>query len=273
MAGLKDLDLYYNEIAAIYDTTRSLPSTVSQQVTATILRLVTAIPQTSFLELGIGTGIIAIPIIQQGYSYTGIDISAEMMAQIHQKLDVLPANLKLIQADASLLDFADRTFDVVLMRHVIHLIPDWRLLLSEIRRVLKPNGFYLYCESPWTPHQTRFEEQWKTILRQQPGYQTPSFENSDRGSQEKVIEWLQTQGAQIEISIAAQWQVEETVGDRLAIYETRDHGSCWSIPDADFPQAMQMFRTWCQQHYGSENTVMASTGTFSIVAAQFQSIA
>jgi ubiquinone/menaquinone biosynthesis C-methylase UbiE len=273
MNDSKNLDRYYNHIATIYDATRSLPFKISQQVTDTVLQLVSATPKTTFLEIGIGTGIIGIPFVQRGYPYTGIDISAEMMAQIPPKLGSLPPNLTLIQSDASILNFADRTFDVVLMRHVIHLIPDWRSLLSEIRRVLKPNGFYLYCESPWTPHQTQFEQQWQNILRQQPGYQKPSFENSDRASQEQVIEWLRTEGAQVESLVAAEWQVEETVGDRLRIYETRDHGSCWSVPDGEFPQAMQAFRSWCQQHYGSEHAVMASTGTFSIVAAQFQSIA
>jgi SAM-dependent methyltransferase len=209
--------------------------------------------------------------VQQGYPYTGIDISAEMMAQILAKLNTLPDNLTLIQADASSLDFADASFDVVLMRHVIHLIPDWRSLLSEVRRVLKPNGFYLYCESPWTPHQAEFESHWKMILRQQPGYQQPSFENGDRADQEQVVEWLGAEDAQVEMITAAEWQVEETVSDRLAVYETRDHGSCWSVPDAEFPQAMQAFRVWCQQHYGSEAAVMSSTGTFSIVVARFQS--
>jgi ubiquinone/menaquinone biosynthesis C-methylase UbiE len=269
MDNSKNLDSYYDHIATFYDTTRSLPPAISQQVTDVILQRVAATPETRFLEVGIGTGIVALPFVQRGYAYTGIDISSEMMAQIPPKFSKPPANLTLIQADASKLEFANAAFDVVLMRHVIHLISDWRSLLSEIRRVLKPGGFYLYCESPWTPHQTEFESQWQTIVTQQPGYQKPSFENSDRASQERVIEWLQAENAQVERITAAEWYVEETVGDRLAIYETRDHGSCWSVPDAEFPQAMQAFRAWCQQHYGSATAVMSSVGTFSIVAARF----
>jgi ubiquinone/menaquinone biosynthesis C-methylase UbiE len=112
MAHSKNLDTYYNGIATLYDTTRSLPPAIAQQVTAAILQRVAATPQTTFLELGIGTGIIAIPVIQQGYPYTGVDISAEMMAQIRHKLGTLPDNLTLFQADASTLAFADQTFNV-----------------------------------------------------------------------------------------------------------------------------------------------------------------
>jgi ubiquinone/menaquinone biosynthesis C-methylase UbiE len=269
MTDAKNLDTYYNNIAEIYDTTRSLPPAIEQQVAAFILQQVNATPQTTFLELGIGTGLIAIPIVQQGYSYTGIDISQEMMAQIPRKLGTVPDHLTLIQSDASTLDFEDHSFDVVLMRHLMHLISDWQLMLSEIRRVLKPGGVYLYCESPWTPHQTEFEEHWKTVLRQQPGYQMPSFESGDRATQATVIDWLTAQGAIVETAIAAQWQVEETVGDRLALYETRDHGTCWTVTDSEFPKAMQEFRAWCRQHYGSEDAVISSEGTFTIVSARW----
>lgn len=269
MADAKNLDNYYNNIAEIYDTTRSLPPTIEQQVTEFILHQVNATPQTTFLELGIGTGLIAIPIVQKGYSYTGIDISQEMMTQIQRKLGTVPDHLTLIQADASKFSVEAHSFDVILMRHFIHIISDWQLMLSEIRRVLKSGGVYLYCESPWTPHQKEFEKQWETILQQQPGYQMPSFESGDRATQATVINWLTAQGAVVETAIAAQWQVEETVGDRLALYETRDHGSCWSVSGAEFPKVMQQFRNWCRQHYGSEDVIISSEATFTIVSARW----
>jgi ubiquinone/menaquinone biosynthesis C-methylase UbiE len=263
----KDIDRYYNQIANIYDATRTMPPEVDEQVTQCLLRLVSATPETKFLEPGIGTGLISLPIIQRGYSYTGVDISKEMMDELRRKLQNLPNNLTLIQADASSLNFPENSFDVVLMRHMLHLIADWRRTLSEIRRVLKPSGFFLYCETLWTPHQKEFEQHWQQILVKQKEYQPPSYEDQDRAGLEQVKAWLIEQGATIKTVTAAQWKVEQTVGELLDIYQTRNHATCWLIPDQSFPKAMQEFRNYCQKHYGSLDILLSSNATFDITIA------
>ena len=262
------MGLYYDKIAHIYDATRAIPPEVDEEVTNCILRLVDATSQTKFLELGIGTGLNALPIVKRGYSYTGIDISKEMLDQLRCKLQGVPNNLTLIQADASsLLMFSNDSFDVVLMRHMLHLIPDWRFTLSEIRRVLKPNGIYLYCESLWTQHQQEFEQQWQAILERYKPPRKPQEAPGYSAGKTEVVQLLRSQGATIESVIAAQWRVKQTVGQLLDIYQTRNHGSCWSIHDDIFPVAMQDFRKWCQQHYGSENVVLSSDAIFEITVA------
>lgn len=55
------------------------------------------------------------------------------------------------QMDATALKFPDETFDLVYSFHALEHIPAFRDALSEMRRVLKPNG--LYCIS--TPNRTR----------------------------------------------------------------------------------------------------------------------
>lgn len=265
------MGLYYDQIANIYDATRAMPPEVDEQVTKYILRLVGATAETKFLELGIGTGLNAIPILQRGYSYTGVDISKEMMDQLRRKLQGVPNNLTLLQADASSIMFEDESFDVVLMRHVLHLIPDWRSALSKIRRVLKFNGFYLYCETFLTPHQKEFEQQWRTILNQQQGYEKPSYESEDRANFEDVKNWWNEQGVAIDTTVAARWRVEQTVGELLQIYQTRPYGSCWLVPVSIFPSAMQDFREWCQKHYGSFDVVLSSDATFDITVAHMTS--
>jgi ubiquinone/menaquinone biosynthesis C-methylase UbiE len=255
--------LYYDRIANIYDATRAMPPAVDKQVTKFILRLVKVTAATKFLEPGIGTGLNAVPIIKKGYSYTGVDISGKMLDQLRQKLPKTPNNLTLLEGEASSMPFGDHSFDVIITRHMLHLVPNWRKALREFRRVLKPSGVYLYCESPWTPHQKEFEEQWQLLLAQQEGFQ-PACEPEDPVSLETVKNWFLALGATVETVTAAQWRVEQTVGELLDIYETRDHGSCWSIPNAAFPGAMREFRTWCQTHYGSEEVSLSSNATFDI---------
>jgi ubiquinone/menaquinone biosynthesis C-methylase UbiE len=259
------MSLYYNGIADIYDATRAMPPEVDEQITEFILHLVAAKSDTKFLELGIGTGLNALPIIKRGYAYTGVDISWEMMEQLRHKLPIMPPNLTLIQADAtSLAMFENNTFDVVLMRHMLHLVADWRCTLSEIRRVLKPNGFYLYCESKLTPHQQEFEQHWRSIIAQYEGFQSPDWEDADRAGIDEVKKWLIEHGATVETVNAARWNIEQSVGQLLDIYQTKSHGSCWQIPDAVFPMAMQDLRIVCQQKYGSEDFKLSSDAAFDI---------
>jgi ubiquinone/menaquinone biosynthesis C-methylase UbiE len=80
------LTISFDRVSDIYDATRGLPPDVSEQVTNSILNLVSATPDTAFFESGIGTGRIALPIVQRGYSYTGIDISEKMLDELRRKL-------------------------------------------------------------------------------------------------------------------------------------------------------------------------------------------
>lgn len=64
------------------------------------------------LELGVGTGRLAIPLAEQGISIVGVDISLEMLALLKRKLIGLsPATkkrIKIIQQDFCKLDIADK---------------------------------------------------------------------------------------------------------------------------------------------------------------------
>lgn len=126
----------------IYDQTRWLTNAIAEEVADFILKLVAATPETSFLEPGVGTGLNVFPLVKRGYSVTGVDISAKMLAQLRQKLPSIPTNLTLIHGDTSQLPFSDNSFDVVLTVHMLHVVSDWSIFLDEVYRVLKPGGFY-----------------------------------------------------------------------------------------------------------------------------------
>jgi len=259
---------YYDEIASIYDRTRPLPRSVSEQVTECILHLVKATPETKFLEPGIGTGRTALPIIERGYSYTGVDISKEMMDELRRKLQGVPNNLTLLQADAASLGFDNDSFDVVLTTHMLQCLPDWLKGLAEIRRVLKPNGFYLACENLLTKHQRDFEQQWRAILAQYEQGQNTNQIPSLSPFKEGITQVLIQQGAVVETVIAAQWQVEQTVGELLDAYQSRAYGICWSVPDDIFSSAIRDFKQWCQKNYQYEDLILSSDATFEIIVAR-----
>ena len=92
------------------------------------------------LEIGTGVGTDARRIIGNGGSYTGINID-------QGSTDVTVAALRAfslpgigMQGNATSLDFADDTFDVVYSYGVLHHIPEAAKAAAEIHRVLKPGG-------------------------------------------------------------------------------------------------------------------------------------
>ena len=79
---------------------------------------------------------------------TGIDLSNEYVrtATKLSELVGLSSKTKYVQGDAAELPFADNSFDVVWTQHVQMNVPDKQKFYSEISRVLKPGGHFLYYD-------------------------------------------------------------------------------------------------------------------------------
>ena len=79
---------------------------------------------------------------------TGIDLSHEYIrtAKKLSKLVKLDAQTTFVQGDATSLPFENNSFDVVWTQHVQMNIPNKAALYSEISRVLKPGGNFIYYD-------------------------------------------------------------------------------------------------------------------------------
>lgn len=79
---------------------------------------------------------------------TGIDLSNEYIrtAKELSKLVKLDSKTTFVQGDATSLPFDDNSFDVIWTQHVQMNIPDKEKFYSEISRVLKSGGHFLYYD-------------------------------------------------------------------------------------------------------------------------------
>jgi len=79
---------------------------------------------------------------------TGIDLSHEYIRTASSLSELVNLNDKttFIQGNATELPFDDQTFDVVWTQHVQMNIPNKNKFYSEISRVLKPDGYFLFYE-------------------------------------------------------------------------------------------------------------------------------
>src|SRR5262245_3041152 len=134
----------FDRATSFYDATRGLPPGVAEQVRDQIALHTGAGRNTCFLEIGVGTGRIALPFVQIGADYTGADLSRPMMEVLRSNIAAIPhgvGRLKLTVADAIALPYANAAFDVIIMIQLLHLVSDWRQTLRECGRVLRDGGW------------------------------------------------------------------------------------------------------------------------------------
>ena len=73
-----------------------------------------------------GTGRLAEPLQNAGFEIVGIDISKKMMSKAREK-----GVQNLVIADARFIPFKDKSFDVTISVHVLHLISEWKKALER----------------------------------------------------------------------------------------------------------------------------------------------
>ncbi len=142
----------FDRAADYYDATRKVPDEVDARVRDLLLSELKG--KGLCLEIGVGTGRIALPLAERGIQLVGADLSRAMLSRLVTKVD-RGSPLNLIAGDATRLPLADSSVDAVLGCHVLHLIPDWPTALDEVCRVLRPSGVVLLdfggpTPKPWS---------------------------------------------------------------------------------------------------------------------------
>jgi 2-polyprenyl-6-hydroxyphenyl methylase/3-demethylubiquinone-9 3-methyltransferase len=96
------------------------------------------------LDMGCGGGILAEEIARMGFETTGIDPSAHSLkiAREHAKLNRLKINYDKGTGEA--LPYNDASFDVVFCCDVLEHVRNLPKAISEISRVLKPGGVFVF---------------------------------------------------------------------------------------------------------------------------------
>jgi len=100
----------------------------------------------SILELGCGNGMQwkgRMDALPQGSSLTLSDFAEGMIAAAKENLAPHPDNISFLQVDIQDILFAGQSFDTCIANFMLYHVPDLGKGLSEVRRVIKPDGqFY-----------------------------------------------------------------------------------------------------------------------------------
>jgi ubiquinone/menaquinone biosynthesis C-methylase UbiE len=99
------------------------------------------------LELGVGSGLnLAFYDATQVAKVTGIDPSAPLLARAATRVAAAPVPVELVFGHAECLPFPDHAFDSALVTYSLCSVDDPVRALTELRRVLRPDGELVFVE-------------------------------------------------------------------------------------------------------------------------------
>ncbi len=225
----------FDRAVEYYDATRGFPPGEEKRVAALIAEAGRFNQSSRLLEIGVGTGRIALPLASLVGSYYGADISRPMMERLRAKPG--SSSIGLTEADATQLPFAPHSFDAAVAVHVFHLIPGWQTVLSELARVLRPGAPLVHC---WTREEDEFRplwDAWNTIL--------PSKADTAYGVHwRKRPEFLQEEGWQPAGELMTYAYTHQT-SPQLFLEQLRGRiwAACWRYTDDELERGLAVVET------------------------------
>jgi ubiquinone/menaquinone biosynthesis C-methylase UbiE len=111
-------------------------------------------PPARVLDLGCGTGDLALVLASKGMTVTAIDISTEMLTRASAQDNDAAVEWVHLQTHWKTLPFDSGRFDAVVASSVLEYVDDIHLVLREIARVVADGGF-VYCTVPDPQHLRR----------------------------------------------------------------------------------------------------------------------
>jgi SAM-dependent methyltransferase len=95
-------------------------------------------PTRRVVEVGIGTGLIALGLRERGFDVVGIEISEAMARRARRRIGP-----RVALADAMRLPFRDAGIEQAVSVWVLHVVADLEATVAEVARVLSPGGRYV----------------------------------------------------------------------------------------------------------------------------------
>jgi SAM-dependent methyltransferase len=237
----------FDRAASYYDTTR-IPNDASTQRVVELLagRLAES---GRVLEVGIGTGQVGLPLARAGIDVIGFDISADMMAQLRHKSAGDP--FPLVQADATRIPFADRSFGGAYCRWVLHLVSDWTDVLVEMDRVVSPGGPIAIepggMSGVFADVYLRFVDLLGDAVR------LPGLDLFDREA--LLDEAMDGVGRRLKETVPITYDRKMSIAEQLDRIPTKVFAWTWDVPDDDLRAATDQVRIWAAERFDIDEPV------------------
>lgn len=200
----------------------------------------------NILDLGAGTGRVAIGLAELGCSVVALEPAPGMLETLRTKVGILP--IRLIAGEGARLPFSSGHFDVVVIARVLYLTADWRGVLREAHRVLGVGGRLLH---EWGNGQV--DEEWVQVrekaraLFEEAGVATPFHPGvrSEREVDDDLRRLGFTRSADLPIGPGPTLTLDEFLRRLI----DGEFSYIWNVPTTVREQCLPVLKAWSEQRF------------------------
>ena len=232
----------FDRAASYYDETRGLPDDVQAEVTRVLAAELAGI-QGRCLEVGVGTGRIALPLHRAGVAMAGADLSVPMMERLVAKAGGDGPPFPLVQADGSRLPFPDSSFGAAMVVHVLHLVRQWEDVVRELVRVVGSGGRLLVNLGGAHGIEREVTDKLRELA--------PAANRIGLTEPGPLDELMASLGAEPGRELE-RVEIPRNVApiDRVEHFASNKYSGTWRLSDEERTRAVEELRRWVFEHWG-----------------------
>jgi SAM-dependent methyltransferase len=244
----------FDRAADFYDATRD----PGDEVTARTIDLLEGEfrERGRVLEIGVGTGAIALPLAARGVPLVGIDVSFAMMTKLVEKAGGRRP-FPLLRADATRVPMRDGAVAGAYARHVLHLIADWPAVVAELCRVVG-RGVVLIDVGSGSDAWLEFWEAMQPALG--PEADPIGLDIVDQGT-DVLDEAFAASGGRLRAVEEIASRDRETIAEALDAIRAKSPSWTWRVAEADIERAVELATTWAEERFGTLDGRLAEEAT------------
>jgi SAM-dependent methyltransferase len=241
----------FDRVAHVYDETRGLPPGAALAVADSIAGFMREVsPSPRALEVGIGTGRIAVPLAERGVRMAGIDISSKMLAVLREKR----RDVDVMLAEAAHPPLRDASFDALLFVHILHLVPDAAATLNATFPLVRPGGVIVYAGDGG---REALRAEAEGLIRQaaaEVAGVNPAAWDAHESAREVTMRFLNERCTDVRTVVLARWKSRSRGRTMLERLARQDFSSSWQIPADALPAVVERVTPRLEQLYGGLDT-------------------
>lgn len=246
----------FDQAADYYDRTRGFPPDQEAPIAAFIAEQAGLKRTDRLLEIGIGTGRIALPLASYVGEIVGVDISRAMMERLRAKQT--DQRVLLVEGDAEKLPLASSLFDAVIVVHVFHLVSDLTAVLDELARALKPGGRLIRCWGGGTGSAALhgLREAWKSgVGHEQPWDQV-------RGAQDAGL--IERGWTTVSEELSYAYPASMTPREVIDQFRARLWSATWKLTDDEIERGAAAMEALAREHFTDLDATVQTSATFNL---------
>lgn len=251
----------FDAAAPTFERYRALPRGVPEAIRSAILQATRKQAPARVLDLGAGTGRIGKAFVAAKDFYVGVDASSGMLQEFLLATHTPPC---LAQADGLRLPFRHGAFDIVMLMQVLSGAGNWRGLLSEARRVLRPGGAVVVglTVAPVAGVDAQLKKRLAAIL------ETMGVEqHQGKQFRDQALAWLGSSAAlRLHLRVAT-WERNPTPREFLVRHKVGARFA--ALPDVVRDKALQKLSAWADKTFGSLDAASREEHAYELDVFQF----